>query len=397
MKLDNITFQRIRDIPILDVADKLQLKYSSKGSWRKTLCFCHDDHTPSMGLNPSRNQWKCFSCGKGGSHIDLVMEYENLSFNDACEWLIREFNIPVPQLETRKSLIEAIKSKLMNYNNDNVNDNCSSVSKFLSSELLTTFKGVSNEFTRALVNSKILTPEQMQHAAEVFRLSTANDNVIFWQIDRDNHIREGKVMYYQADAHRSHTRKPVTISWLLKQEKQLPDDWKAKYCLFGLHQLADAKVYGLEFMVNGNHPDGNSINHKPSSINPQDCIIAVVESEKTAIICSELIPSLDWHSSINHKPDSINLPVIWLATGGSSNLTVQSLQPIKGRKVIIFPDTDPQGITYQEWLTIAKEASKQFGHPITVSNLLELHATEDQKKRKIDIADFIIESKTSNV
>lgn len=257
MKLDRITYQKLQDLQILDVADRLQLKYSSRGSWRKTLCFCHDDHTPSMGLNPSRNQWKCFSCGKGGSHIDLVMEHKGLNFSDACEWLIREFNIPVPQQETRKSLIEAIKSKLMKYNeNDNENENQflgSSVSKFLSSELLTTFKGVSNEFTRALINSKILTPEQMQHAAEVFRLSTANDNVIFWQIDRDNHIREGKVMYYQADAHRSHTRKPVTISWLLKHEKQLPDDWKAKYCLFGLHQLAPS-----------NSPKGGGLYHRCS-------------------------------------------------------------------------------------------------------------------------------------
>lgn len=384
MKFDTITLQRIRDIPILDVADKLQLKYSSRGSWRKTLCFCHNDHTPSMGLNPSRNKWKCFSCGKGGNHIDLVMEHENLNFSDACEWLIREFNIAVPQLETRKSLIEAIKPKLMNYNNDN----CSTVSKFLSSKLLETFKGTSNEFIRALVNSHILTSEQMKHAAEVFRLSTANDNVIFWQIDRDNNIREGKVMYYQADAHRSHSRKPVTVSWLLKQEKKLPEDWKSKYCLFGLHQLADAKVKGLEVKINGNHPDDEAINHKPSSIPPQDCIIAVVESEKTAIICSELIPSLS------------GVKVLWMATGGKSNLTAQALLPIRGKRVIIFPDTDPAGETYSEWVNTAKQANGSLPQPedggkisITVSNLLELHATEDQKRRKIDIADFIIESK----
>ena len=369
MKFDRTTYQKLQDLPILDVADKLQLKYSSKGSWRKTLCFCHDDHTPSMGLNPSRNQWKCFSCGKGGSHIDLVMEHEGLNFSDACEWLIREFNIPVPQQETRKSLIEAIKSKLMKYNeNDNENENQflgSSVSKFLSSELLTTFKGVSNEFTRALVNCNILTPKQMQHAAEIFRLSTANDNVIFWQIDRDNHIREGKVMYYQADAHRSHTRKPVTVSWLLKQEKQLPDDWKAKYCLFGLHQLAPS-----------NSPKG------------EDYTIAVVESEKTAIICSELIPSIS------------GAKVFWVATGGKSNLSVQALHPIIGKRVILFPDTDSTGECYREWIEIAKQANSSLPQregggrvSITVSNLLELHATEDQKKRKIDIADFIIESK----
>lgn len=355
MKLDRTTYDNIQDLKILEVADKLQLKYSSKGSWRKTLCFCHDDHTPSMGLSPSRNHWKCFSCGKGGSHIDLVMEHEGLNFSDACEWLIREFNIPVPQQETRKSLIEAIKSKLMNTTN----------TQFLDKSLFERFKGTSNEFTRALVNSKILTPEQMQHAAEVFRISTANDNVIFWQIDRDNHIREGKVMYYQADAHRSHTRKPVTISWLLKQEKQLSDDWKAKYCLFGLHQFR-----------NDNADDNDNK------------IIAIVESEKTAIICSELIPSRS------------GAKVFWMATGGKSNLSVQALQPIIGKRVILFPDTDPTGECYRDWIEIAKQANRSLPQregggrvSITVSNLLELLATEDQKKRKIDIADFILESK----
>lgn len=381
MKLDRVTIDKINDLKILEVADKLGLKYSSRGSWRKALCFIHDDHTPSLGLNPSGNKWKCFSCGEGGSHIDLVMKHENLDFPGACEWLICEFGIPVPQQENRKSLIEAIKPKLMAYNNSNSNqDSNPSTSSGqapienyscagntnLNAKVLDLFKGTSNEFTRALVNNKILTPEQMQHAAEVFRLSTADDNIIFWQIDRDNHIREGKVMYYQADAHRSHSRKPVTVSWLLKQEHQLPEEWKARFCLFGLHQLSEGmRVKGEE----------------------SEPIIAIVESEKTAIICTELIPTMS-PSPFTNNPS----PVIWLATGGSSNLSIQMLQPLKGKRIIIFPDTDSTGSIFQEWLKIAQDAGKQFGHPITVSDLLERHASEDQKKRKIDIADFILES-----
>lgn len=370
MKLDKTTYQKLQELSILDVADKLQLKYSSKGNWRKALCFCHDDHTPSLGINPSRNQWQCFSCGKGGSHIDLVMEHENLPFNDACEWLIREFNITVPQQESRKSLIEAIRPKLMNYNSKNGNENGNSVSNqpcTLTPQLLEQFKGTSNEFTRALVNCNILTPEQMRHASEVFHISTADDNVIFWQIDKDNNIREGKVMYYQADAHRSHTRKPVTISWLLKQQNLLPEDWKAKHCLFGLHQIG-------------------KVNENANSI------VAVVESEKTAIICSELISTLNWQQSTNHNAESVNLPVFWMATGGLSALSIDALRPLRGHRVILFPDTDLDGATYQKWLAIAKDASKQFGHPITVSDLLERHATREQKERKIDIADFIASS-----
>jgi len=229
----------------------------------------------------------------------------------------------------------------------------------INEQLLTRFKGTSNEFTRAIVQNGILTQEQMNHASEVFRLSTIEDSVIFWQIDQEDNIREGKVMYYQADAHRSHSRKPVSMSYLLKQAKQLPDDWTARHCLFGLHQLKP-------FL---DTPEGENV------------IIAVVESEKTAIICSELLPTLE------------DTRVIWLATGGKTNLSTQALQPLLGHRVILFPDTDTTGETYHDWLNTATRVNKALpssAREVTVSNILELHATEDQKHRKIDIADFVI-------
>ena len=44
----------------------------------------------------------------------------------------------------------------------------------------------------------------------------------------------------------------------------------SEFMVYGNHPDGNSmKVYGSEFMVYGNHPDGNSINHKPSTINPQ--------------------------------------------------------------------------------------------------------------------------------
>ena len=329
----------IENLSILDVADRLGMAYSQRGAWRKALCFIHEDHHPSLGLCVARRRWRCFSCGKGGGILDLVMQHENLSRSEALEWLAREFRIDLPQREPRQSIIQSFNQKTMT--TETVND--------IPQELIETFRGSSNEFTRALVQGGILSPAQMRHAAEVFRLSTVDDGVIFWQIDAELHIREGKVMYYQADAHRSHSRKPVTVSWLLKQGGKLPEWWSATPCLFGLHQ------------VHGN----------------AESPVAVVESEKTAVICSELLGSEHF---------------VWMATGGKCNLSVSMLQPLRGRRIIVFPDTDPTGETYREWLRIAQDAAKVLGHPITVSDLLERHATPEQKQRKIDIADLIIES-----
>lgn len=97
----------------------------------------------------------------------------------------------------------------------------------------------------------------------------------------------------------------------------------------------------------------------------------------------------DHHPSLGINPRLSEAEVIWLATGGKSNLSVQALQPLKGMRVILFPDTD----AYTDWVKTAQEITEQFGHPITVSNILEQYATDDQKRRKIDLADFIIESR----
>jgi hypothetical protein len=65
------------------------------------------------------------------------------------------------------------------------------------------------------------------------------------------------------------------------------------------------------------------------------------------------------------------------------------LEPLHEQKVILFPDTDPDGKTFRRWSEVAEEAQKGFVYPIYVSSLLEKHATPEQKQQKIDIVDFI--------
>ena len=84
---------------------------------------------------------------------------------------------------------------------------------------------------------------------------------------------------------------------------------------------------------------------------------------------------------------------LWLAAGGESQLTLDKLAALKGYKVILFPDTDPDGKTFAAWENIANEARRQLGLNISVSDLLEDFASPDQKLRKIDIADFLVESR----
>lgn len=215
-------------------------------------------------------------------------------------------------------------------------------------------------FCRACVSQGYLTQEQMEHAAQRYRLGRSRDDgVIFWQINQLGQIYDGKIMYYRDDCHRDHQRHPNWVSHLLKHHYGCQNlDIPTIHCLFGTH------------LVNGNENENEDEN-----LNQNENGVAVVESEKSAVILSEWFPQC-----------------LWLATGGLNELTAVKLFPLRGRKVILFPDTDSQGRAFGLWYQVAREAQRLLGQPITVSPLLEQRATVDQKARKIDLVDFLFEA-----
>ena len=251
-------------------------------------------------------------------------------------------------------------------------------------------------FCRALVACGYLTEEQMQRAALRYRLGMSRDGgVIFWQIDEHDRLHDGKIMYYRPDCHRDHDRRPTWVSYLLKRSGQLPQEFKSEHCLFGLHLIQELQTPPLPLPLKG----GECLRNMDAVAAPRPSKgrgwgwgelsaasgdqtslpwgglgwpCAIVESEKTAIIMSEVKPEY-----------------LWLATGGKTELNVAKLRPLAGRRVILFPDTDPDGNTYREWYEVAQAATDVFGHPVTVSSLLEQRATAAQKAAKIDIVDML--------
>ena len=63
------------------------------------LCPFHNEKTPSFSVNPDRQIYHCFGCGKGGGVINFVMEVENLSFPEAVEKLARRAGMAMPEQE----------------------------------------------------------------------------------------------------------------------------------------------------------------------------------------------------------------------------------------------------------------------------------------------------------
>lgn len=87
--MDRIQLQKLRDLPIEGVAERLGLRVVR----HKALCPFHDDHHASLSFKVSKNTWRCFVCGASGGTIDLVMRHLGMSFLEATKWLADENNV----------------------------------------------------------------------------------------------------------------------------------------------------------------------------------------------------------------------------------------------------------------------------------------------------------------
>lgn len=63
------------------------------------LCPFHGEKTPSFNVNPTRNIFKCFGCGKGGDAVTFLKEHENLSYPEALRWLAKKYHIEIEEIE----------------------------------------------------------------------------------------------------------------------------------------------------------------------------------------------------------------------------------------------------------------------------------------------------------
>ena len=220
-----------------------------------------------------------------------------------------------------------------------------------------------NQFCEAVVNVGMLTWEEMAHAAGRYCIGASrNHGVIFWQIDEEGRVHDGKVMYYRPDCHRMKDHDPTWASFLLARRHHFPKgSWTASHCFFGLHLTKETRG---EMKAVGD-----------------DKAVAIVEAEKTAFILSERCPRY-----------------IWLAAGGMGEVQPHKFRPLRGRRIVMFPDTDPDGTAFNQWTKAAETVMAapfwEGSPPIRVSPLLELRATAEQKQRKIDLVDYLFENES---
>ena len=167
--------------------------------------------------------------------------------------------------------------------------------------------------------------ERALRIADEYYVGGIADRAVFWQVDGEGCIRTGKIMAYD-----EHTGKRLkgegTVDWVhavMRREGSLPEGWELVQCMYGEHLLSRYS----------------------------DKVVALAEGAKTAHIGAILMPNM-----------------VWVAVDSMMALTADMLRPLKGRKVVLFPD---EGKGYEVWTSRIGAIAEEVGFRYCVSAFME--------------------------
>ena len=98
------------------VGEFVTLKKKGSNLWGN--CPFHNEKTPSFSVNPARNIFKCFGCGKAGDSAKFLMEHEHYTYPEALRYLAKKYNIKIEEKEQTAEEImqQSIREKMFNIN-----------------------------------------------------------------------------------------------------------------------------------------------------------------------------------------------------------------------------------------------------------------------------------------
>jgi hypothetical protein len=184
--------------------------------------------------------------------------------------------------------------------------------------------------------------EEIEAVLKMYFVGTYQDYCAFPSIDRQMRVCRAKLIRFNRTTGKR-LKGEFDVSSLVRKLK-LKEDFNYRQIFFGEHLLS-------------------KFPNKP---------VAVVEAEKTAIIASLCFPEF-----------------VWLACNSKSWLKAERIKRLGTRQIILYPDADG----FNLWQSIAADAQRQ-GLTIKVSNLIENHATDEQKANGYDLADYLINEQT---
>lgn len=342
---------RLNDLNLIEVISRLGVRTWRAGVNHKMLCPWHPDHDPSLVLynKPGDRHCHCYACNEHHSLIDLVMELEGWSLQEACSWLSKEFGVgtlPRNAYVPRPKRLPVKAEEPTDYT-------------YIPMTLVDQMVSVENSLCRCLMHMAHSqhapwTPQAVEWAVEEYRigsyaLSGDDDWTVFPLIDVQGRVCNVKIQHYDTDplsqrfGHDNRNNDYMLGCMLIRQGELKPADGlkpeQVKFrstCLFGEHLL-------LQY---------------------PNTTVALVESPKNALFGHLAFPEM-----------------LWIAVGNKHNLNRTALRPLQARDVMVFPDRDAIPMWTERLSALADLAN------FSVSDFCLRHAPADQPK--FDIADFL--------
>lgn len=294
---------------------------------------------------------RCDREDKCGYHYTPKQYYEETNHERKNICQLKKAFIPINKVEPKKP-IEYLPEEILNKSTENWQQ---------------------NNFATFLI--QIFGYDVAKERSELYLIGNSKHwkgATAFWFVDVELKIRQVKVMHYTIGTGTINRTKSHQIAYkwsdktkayfedinysdkIFKAGKKILNNQEANLldCFFGEHLL---KLYP----------------------NKQ---VAIVESEKTAIICSVYYPKY-----------------VWIATGGVNGCKWTEkivCKVLEGREVVLFPDLN----CFEKWSEKAIVIKSKVSCKIIVSSLLEDNATQEQKSKGYDLADLeLVTDKTSGI
>lgn len=326
------------------------------GNWVGKNPFREDKHSGSFVVNDTKGFAKDFSTGKVYNAIDILMEGRGISYHEALRYGAAMLHIYIDDQPT--PVVKACEPR------DKDEDEDKPMVYWPGDHLL---KYVENAKANPLLQYLAHLPlthddkERLLYAIAIYGVGTSVvEPTKGWTIwpyrDQFGRTRTAKLMKYKADGHRdkdgynfnwmhSMTRRwKVTNEGVEYENRRWQWDNKThriEHCLFGLHLL---------------HRFPNAE-------------VCIVESEKTALICSAFY-------NMDEK--------LFMATGGKDQL-IKKLWPLmdEHRKIVFYPDHDG----YEDWKEMANTI--EYDGSLSIDRNIITQWTEADGG-KADIGDILI-------
>ena len=192
---------------------------------------------------------------------------------------------------------------------------------------------------------------------------TPDGATLWWQIDEQGRVHTGKAMQYNPLTGHRVKETGGAVNWAHRMRRYgEPSELVVPQCLFGLHLLNDN--------VDVNENLAPRCVQAPSLRGRAGGEVAIVESEKTALIMSLVCPEK-----------------VWLATGGKANFKEQMLAPLIGLEVAVYPDAD----ALHDWYTRAVEMNRTLGTHLHIpTGYYNLMDHDEARREGWDLADILL-------